>query len=93
MVLLFVLQNIKIGMGDSESPEVAYEKMIETCPETCPPDDEDCENKVPCSGQGCFCPFKDDNKCVDDVCSLELCSLESQCQSSIVGVWALPRVS
>ena len=76
------VRNIKIGMGDSESPEVAYEKRIESCQETCTGDE--CIEKVSCSGPGCFCPFQNGKCVLEDACSLNLCASENQCEPESV---------
>ena len=71
-------------MGQNESPEVAYEKKIESCVEGCSDNDLDCDKEAECTGPGCFCPFQND-ECVDDPCSLSLCSSNSQCRPSTSG--------
>lgn len=74
-----MFQTIQIGIENSESPEIAYEKDIESCPNSCE-EGESCNDVDKCEGPGCFCPFKE-GKCVEDPCSLDLCSQEASCRS------------
>ena len=65
-----------MGGGDSEGPEIAYEKEIESCPDEC----TDCQ-QIPGQCPDCFCPFSD-GQCLDDPCDLGLCAEGSSCQAA-----------
>ena len=69
-------------MGNTETPEIAYEKGIVSCQNGCVVG-ENCEDpNAKC--QDCFCPFND-GQCLEDSCQLGLCSEESTCRSSFKG--------
>merc|ERR1712223_709988 len=72
--LIGCVRNMKIGMGNDEGPEIAYEKEIDSCQE------ESFQMEIPGQCKDCFCPFTD-GKCLDDPCKLDLCAKGSNCLS------------